>query len=433
MSDILLPLHSGQILTLTIDEVGGKGDGIARVNNHLIFVPLTCAQDIVQVEVISVGKDFSRGRLLEVIEPSPQREGTICPHFGRCGGCQLQHIAAESYYTLKQNILVQAVQKCGGDISSVTEIFPVAQGQRRRVEYKVAVNKGVVSIGFYFSSSHDVVDISDCPVTDKVLVEWIEPLRSHIATLKKKGNVSLINMTHAVNGVDILITVRSPLHSADRKSWVDFASHHGAIIRLSIIEQGANSIAEVLYSGDVIMNFSDVEVMLPIGSFLQATGQGQEIITQHVVDHLGLCNSVVDLYCGCGTYSFPLAQKGIRVHGYEGSDPMVRAMHNAARRGGFDHLLTTAVRDLFDNPLSKDELSAYDGVVINPPRNGAEPQTKQLAISNVSTVVMVSCNPATFSRDAGHLIRGGYKLITAIPIDQFLYTAHLELVAVFQR
>ena len=189
-----------------------------------------------------------------------------------------------------------------------------------------------------------------------------------------------------------------------------------------------------LYDTDqATITFADVEVMLPPGAFLQATRAGQEAITAQVVKHLQHRDMIADLYSGCGTYSFPLIQHANRVSAYEGVSEMAAAMNNACVRHGLDERMQTTVRDLFSDPLSAEELNAFDGVVINPPRNGALPQVKQIGKSKIRQVVMVSCDPSTFKRDASALLAAGYTLTEVTPIDQFTWSHHLEVVAAFHR
>jgi 23S rRNA (uracil1939-C5)-methyltransferase len=417
-------------IQLEITTLGGMGDGIGYHEGQAVFVPFTCIGDKVEVEIEQSGKDFSRAKLVKIIEPGSDRQTPPCQHFMQCGGCSLQHLKPDSYNNFKRDILVQVVRRLGCDESILRPLVEVGQGSRRRAEFKVSVNKGEVSIGFFGAKSHNVIDLAMCPVTSEKITSLLPPLKSLISSLKKPGNIKAINISQSDNGLDIVLNVGSPTAAADKQKLTEFAGKYNILRMAEKTEQEM----DVIYGNIApIINFGTINVELPVGSFLQATHTGQMAITDIILEHTKGYKRVADLYCGCGTYSLPLAQNGHIVHAYEGGHEMVTAIHNAARKSNFEDKIIAHFRDLYKRPLKQHELKNFDALVINPPRNGAKPQADEIAQSDIKKVIMVSCNPATFERDASSLIHGGYKLTQATPIDQFYWNSHLELVAVFEK
>lgn len=410
--------------------MGGLGDGIGEYEGCAVYVPFTVVGDEITAEIVTQRKDEIRARLIELRKAGLGRVAPACVHFGICGGCSLQHLAADDYAAFKRGILAQILRRLGCE-DALQEMVLVGAGARRRVEVKIAMEKGVVKLGFHENRSHALVDVIACPVTRGEIIALFAPLRELIAGFKKPGQVKSIQLTQVEKGFDLLLVTASRLPAEDRTRLSAFAEKHH-IIRIA--EQVAEGDVQVIYrKGYVTASFADTEVELPAPAFLQATEEGQAGITDFILREMQGRKRVLDLYCGCGTYSFPLQQSGSRVSAYEGSYEMVTAMQNAIRRHGLEEAMQVSQRDLFKNPVKAEEMRGFDGVVINPPRNGAESQAKQLAKSAVPKIVMISCNPATFERDAKHLLAGDYKLTSALPIDQFYWSAHLELVAAFER
>jgi 23S rRNA (uracil1939-C5)-methyltransferase len=353
-----------------------------------------------------------------------------CLHFGKCGGCSMQNLGEAEYYQYKQDILAKVVDELGASYDLLAPIVKIGEHSRRRAEFKVAVNKGDVNIGFFAAKSHKVVEVLECPVSDQKLVKILPTLKASLQNLKKPGLVKAVSLTVLDDGLDAVVSLKSDINENDRQKLTQFAKLNN-IIRLSLsLEDGDECVYD---SGEASVSFAGVDVELPVGAFLQATCKGQEALTDLVTEHLSDCQNIADLYCGCGTYSFPLSRRAKNLSAYEGSEQMVAAMHNAIIKNGLENKITASRRDLFKRPLKEYELNRFDGLVINPPRGGALPQAKNIAQSNVKKVVMVSCNPETFKRDAKCLIDGGYELKMAVAVDQFYWTGHLEVVGVFGR
>lgn len=414
-------------IELCITRLAGLGDGVGEHDGRPVFVPLTAVGDVVRAAIPPGGQ---RARLVEVMEASPDRQKPPCPHFGLCGGCSLQHLNPAVYEAFKEAIARDAARQSGADEAVVRPLFLSGAASRRRAECKVAVDKGEVTLGFLAARSHDVVAVTECKVVDAAIAAAFPAWREALGRWKKPSRVRAVQFTHADNGLDVLLHVDGRLKPADSEALRAFAAEQG-IVRLCIAQEGGEP--QAVIAGEPVLRLGDAAVELPVAAFLQATSASQDVMAAEVLAHCAGHERVADLYSGCGTYSLPLAQAGHRVHAYEGGAEAVTALFNAARKHGLQEQLASHTRDLYAAPLTVRELQAYDAVVVNPPRNGALPQAQAIAQSGVATVVMVSCNPATFIRDAKALAEGGYRLVSLLPVDQFTWSHHLELVGAFRR
>lgn len=422
-------LRPGDVFTLTITRLGGLGDGVGEHNGYFVYVPFALPGERVRAEVTSTKGKECRVKLLETEKTSPDRQAPPCSYFGQCGGCSLQHLSPQAYRRFKMAQMEALLARLGVAREALREMVEVGAGGRRRAELKVQVHKGEVALGFYAARSHDLVDVNDCPVLEEGLSALIVPLKHAIASLKQSGNVLGVKLTGTEAGVAVLMNLRQPPKPADKEKLAAFAQAQGLAQLAWETEAGAQR----LYGGELQLRLGEALVEIPSRAFLQASAAAQAAITSIVTEHLASCRHIADLYAGCGTYSFPLVAAGAKLHAFEGDAAMVAAMENACRRYGLEESLQVAQRDLFAAPLAALQLAGFDGAVINPPRNGALPQAEALAASNLRRVAMVSCNPASFERDARALLASGFHLQTLTPIDQFHWSAHLELVACFRR
>ena len=427
-----MSLHENQELTLTIEQIGGLGDGIARYEGRTVFVPFTSIGDVVRAQIDWISKDGARASVREIIIPGSARQAAPCVHFGHCGGCSLQHLNADTYREFKSAILRNAVNKLGYDASCMSPLVEVGAHSRRRAELTLQVNKGNVRLGFLMPRSHQLIDLEMCPVMEEVIFAIAAPFKAWACTLKKPQHISSISITRLDDGLELLLHLREKLSPAEQESLRHFGESEPGILRIGT-QAAEQRISRIFSRGPAMIRLGAATVELPEGAFLQASAKGQETLTELVVKHTDGAKRIADIYSGCGTYSFPLVGNDRHVHAYEGSADMVMAAQSAARRAGMESLVEFETRDLFRRPLNANELAKFDAVVINPPRNGAEPQMQQLAKSGVERTVIVSCNPATFERDAIGMKRAGYALVEATPVDQFVWSPHLELVAAFRK
>ena len=409
-------------------SLGLGGDGVVLSGGKPVHVPFALPGEQVAVRV-----EGSKGRLLERLSESPNRRAAPCPHFGdegdRCGGCALQHLQTEYYSAWKQGVVRQALAREGFSDVEVRPLISSPPKTRRRAGFALNRHKGRVRSGFHEKNSHSLVALDQCHVLHpdllaaRPVVEALAaPLFEAQPALKLTAHVTLCE-----GGLDL--DFAGPLEEEDlsltqREALTGLAAQHN-IIRITINE------APFYADRPAIVRLADVPVPLPPRAFLQATEEGQATLQRLVMDAMPDAGKVADLFAGCGTFTFALARQA-QVHAVESVAPAIAAIEAARQAPGLQ-TITTDVRDLFRQPLMPAELAAFEAVVFDPPRAGAEAQAEQLAASVVPLVAGVSCNPKTFARDARLLTAGGYRLMHIQPVDQFLFSPHIELVGIFRR
>ncbi|WP_045835576.1 class I SAM-dependent RNA methyltransferase [Hyphomicrobium sp. 99] len=404
---------------LLIRRIGAQGDGVADLDGEAVFVPFTLPGECVEAEV-----DGERARLLRVLEPSPERIAPVCKHFGKCGGCSVQHMASDTYAEWKRNLVVDAFRSRG--LEPIVDPLQRTAGKRRRAVMKAVRTPEGVALGFYEAASHDLVAIEECPVLEPKIVAAFPAIGNLIAPLLSKRGEARVAITLTKSGLDIEITGTERQLTPEVRSVLAAKASDMQLARLIV---GSELVVETLHP---FLTFGSAEVVLPPGVFVQAVEEAEADIARRVVAAVGKAKAVADLFCGLGAFTFPLAARS-RVSAFDGDKTAIAALSAAAKKTSGLKPITATVRDLFREPLSPLELNEHDAVVFDPPRAGAEAQSQRLVRSKVKTVVAVSCNPATLARDARHLVDAGYKIESVTPIDQFLYSAHVEVVAIFRR
>ena len=422
-----------RMVELTIDSVGARGDGLARLDGDMVFVPYTVPGDRVLARVEGRRGDGLAAGLVEVVEAGPARVAAPCPHFGRCGGCALQHMDEEAYAAWKVDLLrTQLARQRLGDIEPAP-LVRVPPGSRRRATFAFVRRRGDALVGFNARASHAVVDLERCLLLAPELTVVLPALRAVLAATVPEGGGSgggdvVAALTET--GLDLLIEAEARLDLFDRERLAAFADA-ADLARLSWRRPGSGLVEPIARRRPAVVRFGGVAVEPAPGSFLQPTKGGELAITERVVAAVAVADPVADLYAGSGCFSLPLAAAGHSVHAVEGEEGPVRALDAAARQAALP--VAAEVRDIARRPLLADELRRFQAVVLDPPRAGAAAQAEQLAAAGPPVVVMVSCNPATLARDLRVLVDGGYRVDSLTPIDQFPWSAHLEAVAVLRR
>jgi len=411
---------------LRIDSVGGLGDGIARLGDKPVFVPKSCAGDIVSVRITQDTKEFARGEIVEVIQPGDDRITAPCLHFSQCGGCSLQQLSDASYTAFKRKVLADALAHAGFGGHAAEVVFLTA-ATRRRVDFKVIHTNYGFSLAYHGLRSHNLTAIAQCPILEPALQALLAPLTKALSVLPFAQQISAVRLTRADSGIDMLLefTTTSP-HIAP---LTQLAQKLG-IARISVQSGKMTSIA---YEGaPVTMKLGGYDIPLPVDGFLQAAESGQKTLTDFVIEHSKGAKHIVDLFCGIGTYSFPASRK-TRVHAVELQGAAVEVLKAAVDTYKIRGHLSAQERDLFQKPLSAIELASYDCAIVNPPRAGARAQIEAITGSGLKKIVMISCNPASFARDARTLKNAGFALTHALGLDQFVWSPHLEIAAVFEK
>jgi 23S rRNA (uracil1939-C5)-methyltransferase len=422
--------RSRRVVELAIESIGARGDGIGRADGRPVYVPFTLPGDRLRVELERSRGDGYAARIVEVLAQAPERVPAPCPHFGACGGCALQHLEDQRYGTWKEQLVRTALAHRGFADQPLRPLLRVAPGTRRRASLAAERAGRSVRLGFHERDSHRVVDAAGCLVLSPALSLLLPPLREALLALLADGERIDVMATATAAGVDLLLEGNRSLSLASREALAALAD--GADLARITWRADRSPPEPVIVRRPAQTVFADVAVDLPPGAFLQPTAAGEAALVAVVAQALAGCRHVADLYAGCGTFSFPLA-RGARVHAVEGDAEAIGALAAAARRAALGQTITAEHRDLATDPLTEGELTRFDGVVFDPPRAGARSQADRLARSTVPKVVAVSCDPATFARDARILVDGGYRLVEATPIDQFIWSPHLEVVALFVR
>lgn len=402
-----------------IDRLGAQGDGVADVDGRMVFVSFALPGERIEADV-----EGERGRLVRMLEPSAERVAPVCKHFGKCGGCSVQHLASDAYAAWKRDLVVNAFQARG--LEPEVDVLQRPAGKRRRAALKALRSPSGVGLGFHEAASHDLIAIEECPVLEPKIVSALPAVGKLIAPLLPKRDEARVTITLTKSGLDVEVDGTERKLSPEIRTGLASGASAMGLARLVV---GGDVVVETLQP---FLTFGSAEVPLPPGVFVQAVEAAETEIAQRIVAALGKTKKVADLFCGLGAFTLPIAEKA-RVSAFDGSKAAVTALGNAAKKASGLKPISAIVRDLFREPLSPLELNEHDAIVFDPPRAGAEAQSQRLARSKVKTVIAVSCNPATLARDARHLVDGGYKIEYVTPVDQFVYTAHVEVVAVFRR
>jgi len=408
-------------MTVRIDAIGSGGDGVARDGEQIIHTPLTAPGDIAVIDA-----EGGRGRIVELIEPSALRAEPTCRHFGDCGGCAFQHLNREAEQRWKR-ALVEAALARANVKTDVRAVVSAPAASRRRASFAVTRAGGVLRFGFNARRSSHIVSLASCDVLAPALEGRLADLRA----LAERFPATAFDLavTLCDNGLDVNVVAKTvSVRRLSEAPGLATALHEAGVLRLSVNGQTALMLAEP------IVSFDGVAVSPPPGAFLQASREGESSLIGLVRQACAGARRIADLFCGCGTFTLPLA-KGASVSAFDSDGPAIVALQRAAAdaQAGAHAINPTRAqtRDLFERPLSAKELKSFDAVVFDPPRAGASAQAAEIARSGVPTVIGVSCNPQTFARDASLLVAGGYRLVEVTPVDQFVYSPHVELVGVF--
>jgi 23S rRNA (uracil1939-C5)-methyltransferase len=404
---------------LRIERLGHRGEGVASLGAQRVFIPYALPGETVTAEV-----DGDQGRLVDIIEASPQRVPPICPHFEDCGGCAVQTLRADAYaewkHSLVETALLNARLQC-----DVAPLIDAHGAGRRRVTFHARFESGKARVGFMAARSHRIVEIDACPLLAPELAGALPAARAIAEILAPHGKPLDIAVTATLGGLDVELRGAGPLNDLET----------GALI----IAADAHDLARLTNHGKLValrrapqIKIGATTLTLPPGAFLQATQAGEDEIAARVLKATEKAQSVADLFCGVGAFALRLAQRA-KVKAYDSDARAVAAMRAAAQATQGLRGLEGIERDLLARPLSASELNGFDAVVFDPPRAGAAAQAAEIARSDVPIVVAVSCHAQSFARDAAILLKGGYVIREITPLDQFRYAAHVEIVAVFRK
>lgn len=406
-----------------IEDVGAAGDGVAIADGARLFVPLTAPGDVAEIDVAD-----GRGRLVALIEKSPERAEPPCPHYGECGGCSLQHVTPEYYRAWKRRRVAEPLQRAGLAGFELRPTVEIPSASRRRATFAVRKSKSGAVVGFNARRSSDIVDVGSCLILDPA-IRMVLPMLADLAVAWPGRRFDLA-ATLCDNGLDLAIQSDHCAPTATEVSRLAALAKAAGAVRLSFNRE------TLIEFAPPIVHFDGVAATPPPGGFLQASRAGEAALIDIVKAAARGAGTIVDLFCGCGTFTLPLARHAT-VQAFDKDQSSIDALRTAAaaaqRTDRSFRPVAAERRDLFERPLAAEDLNRFDAVLLDPPRAGARAQVEEIAKSASPLVIAASCNPATFARDAAILSAGGHALQFVTPVDQFVYSAHVELVGIFRR
>ena len=376
-------------------------------------------------EKARVRLNVPRAEEVEILAPSAERVAPFCPWFGRCGGCAVQHMSEPAYARWKRGLIVEALNQAGVAAEVEPLVDAHGSGRRRATFHARFPHGGADEVGFMRARSHDIVSIDGCPLFAPAMAGAVQAARALARDLRAIMRPLDIGVVATLEGLDVDLRGSGPLAFWETEKLIRTAealdlarlSNHG----LTVIERRPPRVS-----------FGGTMVSLPPGAFLQATEAGEAWLADFAERAFEGARRVADLFSGAGAFALRLARRG-EVLAADADEKAMLALKRAASAAEGLKPVVAETRDLFRRPLAAAELAAFDGALFDPPRAGAEAQVKAFAESALSLVVAISCNPATFARDARILIDGGFAIAQVTPLDQFRHSPHVEIAAVFRR
>ncbi|MGB2730898.1 MAG: methyltransferase [Methylovirgula sp.] len=407
-------------LELTIERLGQRGEGVARSADGPIYVPYALPGDTILADI-----EGTRGRLVEIVAPSPDRIAPFCAYFGTCGGCAVQALAPHAYAGWKRGLLMEALRHAGIEAEVAALVDAHGMGRRRATFHARFDAQRAPRVGFMRARAHELVDLDSCPILAPQMNGALAAAHAVAAMLRSGRKPLDIAVMASLSGLDLDVKGHGPLTPAELQAVVKLAEAHD----LARISNDRLVLAE---RRTPILRMGKAEVVPPPGAFLQATEAGEAALAAKVCESLKGARHIADLFAGIGTFSLRLAERA-QVHAVDSDESALAALRKAARSASGLRPITIERRDLFRRPLGKEETTRFDAVLFDPPRAGAQAQAGAVAESTVPLIVAVSCSPQSFARDAALLIAGGYRLQSITPFDQFRHSPHLECIGIFRR
>jgi len=433
---------SSEPQTAHITDLTHSGQGVARVDGKTVFVNGALPGEDIEFVFQRRRRQFDEGKLHRIITASPERVEPRCRHFGICGGCNLQHLRHESQVTVKQKILLDNLQRIGH--VNPENILPPITGEiwgyrrKARLGVRLVEKKGKVLVGFRETASRYLADLSRCEVLVPEVGNRLEALAGLVASLSAPTTIPQIEIAFGDVGRALVFRHLEPLSEQDQQKLIEFGKRTELDIYLQ--PKGPDSI-HALWPQQPVLQYQlpvyDLKYDFLPSDFVQVNAGINRQMVASVLDLLQLSPDmhVLELFCGLGNFTLPIAQKAASVVAVEGEPGLIeRAKINAGNNGieNVSYCLADLMDDIESYPFWKQ--GRYDRVFLDPPRSGAEAVVNKLGLLKISRIVYVSCNPSTLARDSDILVnRFGYHLLSAGIMDMFPHTAHVESIAVFTR
>ncbi len=419
---------------LLISKLGPMGDGIHQGRRERVYLDRGLPGDEVRARIKTDSFGVARGEILEFIEASQFRQVAPCEHFDYCGNCTLQHAKENFYRRWKIDLVKEFFKKQGLEPRQWKEPVFVGNYERRRVTFSALKQANNLTVGYYKRRSKEIHTIDSCLIAHPHLLAIREKIQPYLKTILSSGKPVDIFLQKLGESGDMVFT--GPLGSTGKPEekvlqvLKEFFKVCPLVSRVSWRSDERAEIKTLISRGAMTASFGNLKVNLPPAAFLQPTASGEKALVEGVMKALPERGKFADLFSGCGTFAGSMLKKG-SVDAYESVPQAIAALKNAD--GENAKALKTFRRNLFTNPLRRDEINRYDAVVFDPPRAGCPEQAMQMAGSKCKTLIGVSCNPLTFARDAAILCERGHRLQSLQVVDQFMWSHHVEVIGVFTR
>ena len=433
--------HLADPVSASIESLSHEGRGIARINGKTVFIDGALPGEQVRFQYTRKRGQFDEGRTVEVLEPSSSRVEPRCPYYGMCGGCSLMHLDSGEQILHKQSVLLEQLQHIGG-LEPERIIPPLSAsrwGYRRkaRLGVKYVAGKEKVLVGFREKFSSFIADIDSCEVLHPILGEAIGQLKELVQELSVYRQIPQLEVAVSDSVAAVVIRHLAPLTGNDRRILADFEAQRP--VRFYLQPGGLDSVHSLsgedgqnlyyrLDGHDITVEFSPID-------FTQVNFELNALLVDRVIELLepGPADKVLDLFCGLGNFTLPIARYAQHATGLEGSEDLVLRAQKNAQRNSLSNVGFGVCNLMEPDAGSLVSGYAYNKVLLDPPRTGAREIIEQLDLERVERLVYVSCNPATLARDAGILVKqGGLRLKAAGVMDMFPHTSHVESIALFE-
>ena len=427
---------------LTVSHVGSRGEGVAKLYTEFdykeqyynFYIPFSLPNELILAKPNYLSAEGIRAELIELKQPSSERAEPECKHFFKCGGCTLQHWKFKNYNSWKTNKVSFQINILSSNVE-IKKMLTSSLKSRRHAKFIAKKTKSDTVIGFNEYKSHFISEIDKCIILDERLIKLIKEIKVPVARMLRIGQTINIHANILDHGIDLLID------GIDNIPYKDLTKFNESVLKTNVIRLNRsklnqpNDLLFVKENTSLSNNRFSSMIFPPPGSFLQATVDGENAIIETVIKGLEKINKkklVCELFSGCGTITLPLLSRGFKINSYEIDTESVEAVNFASKKQGHGNKVDPQSRNLKNNPLTSEELNKFNAIIIDPPRSGAKSQFLNIAHSKVPIIISISCNINTFVRDASLLIQNNYKLKWVQPIDQFLFTQHVEVVGLFE-
>ena len=420
-------------INLFIDKLDKSGVGISLMQNeNVCLVPYTLPGERVKANIINKFKSKMFCSNLEILKKSSERSKNTCEHFTKCGGCLLQHWKYENYKQWKFNLIRQPLLKLTPDIKTL-DMISTENFSRRRVKFFLRQNNNSCKLGFKKYKSETLININNCIIIDPEIMEFMSEVKYAFNKSFLTNEILIFHVNKLDYGLDILIQTNKSLRINDLINI--FKNFKSKII--SIYHQQNNQNPElILFYNKNKLSFGveNVYGLIPPAGFFQATKLAENELIKNILSEIKNKNeNVLDLYSGSGTFTLPLLKNGYKVYAIDNNKSSIESLIKSSKEQNLFNNFKYNISNLTKEKIETHFFQNFDMVILDPPRAGAIIQVTSLGKSKVKKIIYISCNIQTFLRDSQILLSHGYKIKYILPIDQFLYTSHLEIFSVFEK